>query len=849
MGILNLLTNPPQNFKFYSDKGYVGNGETSGMKSYKFGKDRPGGGSSNQPYVKNPIQIDIKNPSFYNDFILRGGILAPIAAANDVIRLSKYFIDLQNPNGILFTAKQNLLSRIGTKTESSKGLGYAGGALNEGIYTPLSTLAEAGIIWAGGHVNKQGLDPTGLFAFASIKKYEDIAAENNKEITNSAPPTVPESLYRKEDRANIRESNRIKATEKQRDKTIHEVKYRPKTQVNLPDIGDVSSADKNKFSLNKLENKINTFLQKWDTYRDEQAGKRLDRKERREGAANERSETATNNRIEGEFYAQNIARKVYSNRLLSLWDTKGLNLSYPAIGLDPILYSYGGGPNSVLGIGSTNIRFATSNTGEILRTGVNMVNPYIQYGRRLVEYKTTNIFGKTFMPDSYGSVSLTYAGRYNTSTTEEALFGTSDYLVSYNDANNIQPFDSNNIWFNSKNNFSTWDQLDLNTQTLNRNSDTKEDFRSQLSIPDTLNNTFLSVSPSYIDNNIETKFGLQSPGTKGNRSSYTIGKRNTTDGALLGPIDKINASSIYKTNTKDGSKYGKEGGEDLADIVPFFIAILNNDSQVGGTYKKYMHFRAFIDSFSDTYAAEWNPIEYMGRAEKFYKYGGFDRKITMAFTIVAQSREEITIMYDKLNFLASSLAPEYLDSYTSGYMAGNIAYITLGGYLDDQPGVITSLTFDVPEESPWEIGIDDFGKRLPIEDIRQLPHMIRVTGINFIPIHKFRPEKQSFRNDKLGTDSTRLLNTGKQRYIDQLRPESTNYDKEFQEKYTTELKAESDAENIKLQNTQDFENAQAILLQSNENLNILTNQPTPTNVNTVLGNQQSQFTPSTSLIN
>jgi hypothetical protein len=176
----------------------------------------------------------------------------------------------------------------------------------------------------------------------------------------------------------------------------------------------------------------------------------------------------------------------------------------------------------------------------------------------------------------------------------------------------------------------------------------------------------------------------------------------------------------------------------------------------------------------------------MGRAEKFYKYGGFDRKISMAFTVVAQSREEITAMYDKLNFLASSLAPEYLDSYTSGYMAGNIAYITLGDYLVEQPGIITSLTFDVPEESTWEIGINDEGEPLNKSDIRQMPHMIKVTGLSFIPIHKFRPEKQNFRNDKLGTNSERLLNTGKQQYIDQSRPEITNYDKE----------AYSDFENI-----------------------------------------------------
>ena len=165
----------------------------------------------------------------------------------------------------------------------------------------------------------------------------------------------------------------------------------------------------------------------------------------------------------------------------------------------------------------------------------------------------------------------------------------------------------------------------------------------------------------------------------------------------------------------------------------------------------------------------------MGRAEKFYKYGGFDRGISMAFTVVAQSKNEINAMYEKLNFLASSLAPEYLDSLTSGYMTGNIAYLTLGGYVYEQPGIITSLTYDIPEESPWEIGIDANGQPADINSVRQLPHIIRVSGFNFIPIHKFRPEKQTFLNDltpegKGKAGSTRLAVPGNQQFIDQRRP-------------------------------------------------------------------------------
>jgi hypothetical protein len=113
-------------------------------------------------------------------------------------------------------------------------------------------------------------------------------------------------------------------------------------------------------------------------------------------------------------------------------------------------------------------------------------------------------------------------------------------------------------------------------------------------------------------------------------------------------------------------------------------------------------------------------------------------------------------------------------------MAGNIAYITLGQYINEQPGVITSLSFDIPEESPWEIGINDEGKSTNVDDVRQVPHMIKVK-MNFTPIHKFRPEKQIFRNDKSNTNSTRLLDTGGQRYIDQLRPPTSNYDRSVQE--------------------------------------------------------------------
>ena len=95
------------------------------FKDLKYGHDRIDGGSSNQPYIKTPLNV--KLPPAFNflgsDFILRGGpVGAPLATANDVVRLTKYFTDTKTPSGLLFIVKQNLLSRTSVRTQASQGL-------------------------------------------------------------------------------------------------------------------------------------------------------------------------------------------------------------------------------------------------------------------------------------------------------------------------------------------------------------------------------------------------------------------------------------------------------------------------------------------------------------------------------------------------------------------------------------------------------------------------------------------------------------------------------------------------------------------------------------------------------
>jgi hypothetical protein len=306
---------------------------------------------------------------------------------------------------------------------------------------------------------------------------------------------------------------------------------------------------------------------------------------------------------------------------------------------------------------------------------------------------------------------------------------------------------------------------------------TVSDFRKDIlkQQDNNLKKNILSNSLDYSESNkrIEGRVNLGDPGKRNkNVSSYSLGLLNQ-DGKPFGPLDKINAYPLYKSSSPDPITKPNGDSSFTNDLVQFRIGIISNDSpkineisnnSPGG--KTYMHFRAFLDSMDDNYAAEWNGFKYMGRGENFYRYNGFTRTINLGWTVAAQSKEELIPMYKKLNFLASSLAPDYS---SNGYMRGNLATLTVGGYLYEQPGIITSINYSVPTESPWEIGIDDKGNK--DDSVKELPHIIRVTGFQFIPIHTFAPKIQQ---NKFGTgtvDSTSGnifepdITYGKEKYI------------------------------------------------------------------------------------
>ena len=229
---------------------------------------------------------------------------------------------------------------------------------------------------------------------------------------------------------------------------------------------------------------------------------------------------------------------------------------------------------------------------------------------------------------------------------------------------------------------------------------------------------------------IRRKRGVSKDGTK---QLFNVVYTKDKEGIQVeDTADKMAMKPLY-TSTD-----GVDDDMSNSDFIKFRISVVNNDKPEERTW---ITFRAFIDSFSDSYGASWGENKFIGRGESFYTYGGFNRDISLGFRIAAQSRQEQLPLYEKITYLASLCAPDYSEA---GFMRGNLIYLTVGDYLVDVPGVLKGLSFGGFEESSWETAKKADGSPLDKEeDVAQLPHTLTVSGFSFAPIHNFVPQKGS----------------------------------------------------------------------------------------------------------
>jgi len=398
---------------------------------------------------------------------------------------------------------------------------------------------------------------------------------------------------------------------------------------------------------------------------------------------------------------------------------------------DGELFFYTGGPGSVYGLGNTIIKRATNNLGAPINTqeaptfiGSNFKNDV--YGnevqaRPITEINFSNLLG--------------LSPTFNITDTENGIeAGTIKNFSQQNSPSYIRADKNPNQDIVLFNNFMGYDKirerLQLKPGTLGIT-----DFRN-----DVINSDNIAKS-DYRNFNIATRVGIGNPGAR------PANLRTNINDVFESGKDVINMSDVQERTDADG--IGGTKSPFPRDLIKFaFETIINKDpSKTNATF-----FRAFLTGYNDNHNAEWAASRYTGRGENFYTYQGFDRVVNFNFKIAAQSKQEMRFLYRKLNYLLSTLYPDY---NSAGFMRGNITKLTIGDLFVRTPGILESLQLNVDDQYSWEIAMDE-PEGGDSSDMLETPQIMDV-GVQFKPILNTLP--------KTGIDSPILLTSPNNKYL------------------------------------------------------------------------------------
>jgi hypothetical protein len=687
------------------------------LKSLRYGKDTIGGGYSGQPYIQTPIPESFNDLGANEDFILRGGINAVRDSATDIRRLTKMFFDLKSPNGLLFIAKQNVLSNAAVRTQTSADV-------NEGIYTPLNTLAQAGVVAFGGHLNKQGINP-----------FEETGAYANSEILYSVK-VKPTQLVAENRLARLHQLISTNASDKLDGFTLNN------GNVLTYDGGPNSILGVGKTNIRFASqrtgnnNALKTSNPNYFIGSDGISGTPVYLSEREDIPNYINSFTGsrlidTNNTANNPLLARDefkvLSPFVANNSLVTtvIPESQRTTDSFYVKSVDTVYLEGKGKQQGGLEITTELKPWIKSDLYELPSFNVNSpqsgslskiptatpkpplaINPS---GSNYIDGANFRVSGSRGVSDKLGldQPPILPANVYQSGSITK----TNPSVVTNNQTITYSP---------------TLLQQSPSYDKSGRLIDFRKVLRENLRNQDKTKNTAtgqLTLAPDYATKNVGVRNQIGNPGAGRispngtplkNYSSYTRGV--VYAGNKTKPLDEINASKVGA----NPSLYN--------DLVTFNICPLNNQN--------WMTFRAFLGSFSDSYSGAVNTQQYVGRGENFYTYQGFTRKISLSWTVAALSKQELLPMHKKLSYLASQTAPVY---NANGFMQGPLVKLTVGGYIHQLPGYIESITYDIGEDSNWEIQINDNGGI--DRTTSELPHIIKVTGFSFVPISNYLPQQ------------------------------------------------------------------------------------------------------------
>src|ERR1035441_6438340 len=188
-----------------------------------------------------------------------------------------------------------------------------------------------------------------------------------------------------------------------------------------------------------------------------------------------------------------------------------------------------------------------------------------------------------------------------------------------------------------------------------------------------------------------------------NSSDYSVGLPTAGKRDTINMLNVLDGSEIIDPLAGAWEPYK----DDL--IALYFYDVVND---------KYIPFRAAMQGISEGGNASWEEMPFIGRADKVYSYGGFNRNLSFNLKIVISSIAELAPTWQRINYMMTSYKPANYTKASAGVVAsGNSAYdrfmvppmfmLTMGDMYRDQPILIQSVTMTIPDDATWETYNED----------------------------------------------------------------------------------------------------------------------------------------------
>ena len=707
------------------------------LRSLKYGNDTSDGGNSGQPYIKTELK-DIDKPftkfrlTKFDDGLIRGGAIGALnASVVDTIRIGKFLKDF--PKGPLFIAKQVGLQLSNPKLETKKGLGGLLGKVGSTrLYNlGINTLAQVPLNAFGGHLMRHGLLPV----MDESTKYINVVTENNREEINAvggglsaAASFIGSSLNPSGG------SNRLVAL------------------TNKFNLGDNEGDISKQFNLQEArrENIQNNRAGRQANREANRQGRRANRlvnQSLREGAKTEGFEFVRSKFTRTDFKRNKLDTKtltidsynggpnsVYGigrtiiNRYVFTEDKIKINDSLFKSKLKTVSGSLSVNPLKEESGFINNIgNYVTGSITEPILTSPVVTPLYgITYGGLVEEdqfkalsrkrqpkdflYGVNNSAPTSMLQDAVKDGNITIIEGSNSTKspinpeTEASFDKFSVFKLINEDTEYIGGYRRIKVQDGTPGGNSIGQAGDQVPTTKTFTGKTQAEIDAQLATgslfnnPRTLDEVVVTSGKPGRSKTVKASIVNVSSMEGGLETFYKNGEMVSTPDAESYKLEEVSVNR----GSKSGFYFNGNRVTPNFDRVDRDIMLVSFDTidPFTATDARNVVFSAYLSGFKYNSNSNWNPVKYVGRSESFYTFTEHKRDVSFNIQIPCFNKTHLFEKHRALSELQSAGAGKY-DS--NNRLGGIITKVTLGSYLISEPGILTSVSFDIPDASSWDI--------------------------------------------------------------------------------------------------------------------------------------------------